>query len=85
MSVIPEGHRRPAFLYIDEAAEYFDNNIDNLLNQPRKYKLGMVMAHQYLDQLLGGLCASIASNTSIKFAGGVSDRDARSSCPQYRR
>ena len=80
----PEHERRPAFLYIDEAAEYFDNNIDNLLNQARKYKLGMVMAHQYLDQLAGGLRASIASNTSIKFAGGVSDRDARSIGPDMR-
>jgi hypothetical protein len=77
-ATIPEHDRRPAFLYIDEAAEYFDSNIDNLLNQARKYKLGMVMAHQYLDQLAGGLRASIASNTSIKLAGGVSDRDARS-------
>ena len=83
-AAIPEDERRPAFLYIDEAAEYFDNNIDNLLNQARKYKLGMVMAHQYLDQLAGGLRASIASNTSIKFAGGVSDRDARSIAPDMR-
>jgi hypothetical protein len=83
-AAIPESQRRPAFLYIDEAAEYFDNNIDNLLNQARKYKLGMVMAHQYLDQLAGGLRASIASNTSVKFAGGVSDRDARSVAPDMR-
>lgn len=83
-AAIPENERRPAFLYIDEAAEYFDDNIDNLLNQARKYKLGMVLAHQYLDQLAGGLRASIASNTSIKFAGGVSDRDARSVAPDMR-
>ena len=83
-AAIPEDQRRPAFLYIDEAAEYFDDNIDNLLNQARKYRLGMVMAHQYLDQLANGLRASIASNTSIKFAGGVSDRDARSIAPDMR-
>jgi hypothetical protein len=83
-AAIPEHRRRPAFLYIDEAAEYFDGNIDNLLNQARKYKLGLIMAHQYLDQLSGGLRSSIASNTSIKFAGGVSDRDARSIAPDMR-
>jgi hypothetical protein len=83
-AAIPENQRRPAFLYIDEAAEYFDNNIDNLLTQARKFKLGMVMAHQYLDQLAGGLRASFASNTSIKFAGGVSDRDAHSVAPDMR-
>lgn len=83
-AAIPEQKRRPAFLYIDEAAEYFDGNIDNLLNQARKYRLGLIMAHQYLDQLSGGLRSSIASNTSIKFAGGVSDRDARSIAPDMR-
>lgn len=83
-AAIPEDKRRPAFLYIDEAADYFDSNIDDLLTQARKYKLGVVFAHQYLDQLAPGLRSSIASNTSIKFAGGVSDRDARALAPDMR-
>ena len=83
-AALPEGNRRPAFLYIDEAADYFDSNIDDLLTQARKYKLGVVFAHQYLDQLAPGLRSSIASNTSSKFAGGVSDRDARSLAPDMR-
>ena len=37
----PEASRRPAFLYIDEAADYFDQNIDTLLIQARKYKVGI--------------------------------------------
>lgn len=75
-AAIPENQRRPAYLYIDEAAEYFDDNIDNLLTQARKYKLGLILAHQYLDQLSSGLRPSIAANTTIKLAGGVSDQDA---------
>jgi len=83
-AVIPEAQRRPAFLYIDEAAEYFDDNIDDLLSQARKYNLGVVFAHQYLDQLAPGLRASIAANASIKIAGGVSTADARSLAPDMR-
>jgi hypothetical protein len=83
-AAIPEERRRPAFLYIDEASEYFDTNIDNLLIQARKYKLGIVVAHQYLDQLQGGLRSSFAANTSIKLAGGVSDRDAHAIAPDMR-
>jgi hypothetical protein len=75
-AAIPERQRRPAFLYIDEAADYFDDQIDSLLTQARKFKLGVVFAHQYLDQLSHGLRASIMTNTSIKFAGGVSSTDA---------
>ncbi len=39
-AALPEQNRRPAFLYIDEAADYFDRNIDDLLTQARKYNLG---------------------------------------------
>ena len=35
------------------------------------------MAHQYLGQLSSGLAEAVEANTSIKLAGGVSARDAR--------
>jgi len=76
-AILLEHERRPTFLWIDEASEYFDDNIDSLLIQARKFKLGVVMAHQYLGQLPRGLPASIMTNTSIKLAGGTSDKDAR--------
>ena len=76
--------KHPAFLYIDEAAEYFDDNVDTLLNQARKQKVGVILAHQYMDQLTQGLRGSIAANTSIKLAGGVSDKDARALAPDMR-
>ena len=69
--------RKPAFLIVDEAAEYFDDNVETLLSQARKFNLGVVLAHQHLDQLSTGLRSSVAANTSIKLAGGVSDKDAR--------
>jgi hypothetical protein len=83
-AALSERERRPAFLYIDEAADYFDSNIDDLLTQARKYHLGVVFSHQYLGQLSPALHSSIAANTSIKMAGGISDRDARSVAPDMR-
>ncbi len=76
-AIMPEHERRPTFLWVDEASEYFDDNIDSLLIQARKFKLGIVTAHQYLGQLPRGLPASIMTNTSIKLAGGLSDKDNR--------
>ncbi|MDO8973949.1 type IV secretory system conjugative DNA transfer family protein [Reyranella sp.] len=75
-ATVPQHERNPAFVYIDEAADYFDVTVDHLLNQARKYKVGMVLAHQNLDQLSTSLRASIFASTSIKYAGGVSSRDA---------
>lgn len=74
---VPAKDRKPAFLIVDEAAEYFDENLETLLSQARKFNVGVLLAHQHLDQLIPQLRASVAANTSIKLAGGVSDKDAR--------
>jgi hypothetical protein len=74
---LPAEKRNPAFLIVDEAAEYVDQNLETLLSQARKFSLGVLFAHQNLDQLTSELRASVAANTSIKLAGGVSDKDAR--------
>lgn len=76
-AVLRPQDRLPAMIYIDEAQDYFDANIGVILSQARKYKVGMVMAHQYLGQLTSGLQEAFEANTSIKLAGGVSARDAR--------
>jgi hypothetical protein len=83
-AAIPESGRKPAFLIVDEAAAYFDSNIDDLLTEARKYKLGCVFAHQFLDQATPSLRASLAANTAIKMAAGVSTGDARSLAPDMR-
>ena len=80
-AVLPEHKRLPAFVYIDEAADYFDRNIGIILAQARKQKTGMILAHQYLGQLSPSLQDAFAANTSIKFAGGVSNKDARALAP----
>lgn len=80
-ATLPIGKRMPTFVYIDEAADYFDRNIGLILSQARKFNVGMVLAHQYLGQLDPKLQEAVAANTSIKFAGGVSARDARTLAP----
>lgn len=76
--------RRPAFVYIDEAHEYFDHSIEQLLAQARKYRVGLVFAHQHMDQLSTSLRASVLASTTIKFAGGVSAKDAALLDSEYR-
>ena len=76
-STIPEYQRTPTFVYIDEAQEYFDDKIETILSQARKYRVGITLAHQTLDQLSPRLRSAFLSNTSLKCAGGVSNKDAR--------
>ncbi len=80
-ATLPASKRLPTIVYIDEAADYFDRNIGIILSQARKYNVGMVLAHQYLGQLDGKLQEAFAANTAIKFAGGVSTKDARALAP----
>lgn len=75
----PPNNRRRVYLYIDEFADYAQDSsiLLDCFSQGRKYELGMIVAHQNLDQLTPKLAATISSSTAIKFAGGVSAEDAR--------
>jgi hypothetical protein len=43
--------RKDFFLYIDEFQNYVTDSIESILSEARKYRLGLVIAHQYLWQL----------------------------------
>src|SRR5690606_7490571 len=45
---------------------------------------GLVLAHQYLNQCTGSLQSSLAANTGIKFASGLSASDARAMAADMR-
>jgi hypothetical protein len=83
-AVLDKNNRLPTFVYVDEANDYFDRNIGIILSQARKYNIGMVLAHQFLGQLDNKLLEAISANTSIKFAGGVSAKDARAMAAELR-
>lgn len=83
-ATIPAQERMPTFVYVDEAQDYFDDNIEIILSQMRKQNVGLIAAHQYLDQLSPRLQAAFMANTSIKFAGGLSAKDARALAGEMR-
>lgn len=76
-SVLPEWERTPTFVYVDEAQEYFDEGVETILQQARKYRVSFLCAHQSLDQASPRLRSALFANTSFKCAGGVSAKDAR--------
>ena len=76
-ATIPEAQRTPTFLYIDECQDYFDDTVELLLTQGRKFKIGITLAHQYLDQLDTRGRSSVLANTSLKAAGGTNIKDSK--------
>lgn len=73
----PRNQWTPAFLVLDEAQMFVDEDkTQPLLQQAREFNLGVVLAHQKLDDLSSKLIATVAANTSIRYVGGVSAQDA---------
>lgn len=48
---IPEEERHDFFLYMDEFQNFITDSIATILSEARKYRLSLIMAHQYLKQL----------------------------------
>lgn len=67
---IPREKRLPVFTYIDEAADYIstDRNIASLLDQVRKMRMGMFLAHQRCAQIKDRNVLDALSSTAITFA-----------------
>lgn len=48
---IPEVEREDFYLYVDEFQNFATDSFATILSEARKYKLNLVMANQYIDQM----------------------------------
>ncbi len=77
---IAEGERRPFYLYIDEFHHFVTESMAAILSGARKYRLGLVLAHQDLRQLQSrssDVFASVIANPCTRVCFRVGDEDAR--------
>ena len=78
---LPEDQRKDFYLYIDEFQNYVTDSIATILAEARKYKLNLIMAHQYIGQLVNNQDTSIRdavfgnAGTMIAFRVGVEDAE----------
>lgn len=49
---IPQEERRAFLLYVDEFQSFATDSFSSILSEARKYGLGLIMAHQYISQLV---------------------------------
>lgn len=71
-----EEERRPFFLYVDEFPSFgTQSTFSALLSEARKFKLSVMLAHQYMAQLSDDLRSAIFGNvgTIISFRVGAED------------
>ncbi len=48
----PENERKEFYLYVDEFQNFATDSFANILSEARKYRLGLILAHQYIGQLI---------------------------------
>ncbi len=48
---IPEKERQDFYLYVDEFQNFATESFANILSEARKYRLNLIVAHQYIEQL----------------------------------
>ncbi len=66
----------PFNLFIDEFQNFADENFSTILDEARKYKLSLTLAHQHLKQLNMELKASILTNCGLQAYFHMSREDA---------
>jgi hypothetical protein len=72
----PPNERRDFYLYIDEFPMFATASLDTMLSEARKYRLNLILAMQYLDQLDAKLLGSVLGNVGNLVVFRLSAKDA---------
>jgi len=78
---LPQAERQDFYLYIDEFQNFITDSIATILSEARKYRLNLIIAHQYIGQLVKGNDTSIRDavfgnvGTIAAFRVGVEDAE----------
>ena len=76
--LLSQAERLPCYVYIDEAQDTIrrDEKLPVILDQARKFRVGITLAHQRLDQMSAPVLNALYSSTAIKMAANLSDANA---------
>ncbi len=72
----PEAKRPDFFLYVDEFQNFATESFANILSEARKYRLDLIMAHQYMEQLEEEVLAAVIGNVGSLVTFRVGSTDA---------
>jgi len=73
----PEKERNDFFLYVDEFQNFATESFVNILSEARKYRLALILAHQYIAQMDETVRDAVFGNvgTLISFRVGAEDAE----------
>ena len=80
---ISETERQDFYLYIDEFQNFTTDSIATILSEARKYKLNLIMAHQYMPQLKQEIRDAVLGNVGTMGAFRIGAEDAENLEKQF--
>lgn len=74
---IPEEERKDFFLYVDEFQNFATESFTNILSEARKYRLALILGHQYITQMEETVRDAVFGNvgTIVTFRVGAEDAE----------
>jgi type IV secretory pathway TraG/TraD family ATPase VirD4 len=76
---IPEDQRHDFYLYIDEFQNFITDSIATILSEARKYRLNLIIAHQYIGQLVKNndtkIREAVFGNVGTNFVARIGPED----------
>ena len=78
---ISENEREDFYLYVDEFQNFANESFKDILSEARKYRLNLVLAHQYIAQMEESIRDAVFGNigTLITFRVGAYDAETMES------
>jgi len=73
---VPEGSRRPFFLYVDEFQNFTTLMFANMMSELRKYGIGLTLANQHFHQLDVDVRHAVLGNAATLVSFRVGPEDA---------
>jgi hypothetical protein len=73
---MPEAERKDFYLYLDEFQNVTTNSIAQILSEARKYRLVLILAHQFIGQLKEEISKAVFGNVGSLTAFRVGPEDA---------
>lgn len=80
---IPEKERKDFYLYIDEFQNFSTDSFANILSEARKYRLDLILAHQYIEQLSEKVKPAVFGNVGTMIAFRVGSADAEELAKEF--
>ena len=80
---VPETERRDFYLYVDEFQNFATESFANILSEARKYRLNLIIAHQYIEQLEEEVAAAVFGNVGTLICFRVGAADAEALTPEF--